>query len=194
MTQIGLGKKCSVLNRAQKIYYFKTCLSHLYLRCTDLLSPQMWVALFMGMPIIHNLQCIPLRVSTPVFMTTNSVPKVHVAIVDCLLEYQLIRALLRYSRKSLHDLCVHCSCAWSLLTSMYRSNTLPIASGALGGIDSVISPQNSLQLQIGNCVLSMFGYVGFKQCVNYGVATTMTINVELLLSVHDVAAPCMMTI
>ncbi len=33
MTQIGLRKICYVSNPAQKIYYFETRLSHLYLRC-----------------------------------------------------------------------------------------------------------------------------------------------------------------
>ncbi len=34
MTQIGLRKKCYVSNWAQKIYYFETRSSHLYLQCS----------------------------------------------------------------------------------------------------------------------------------------------------------------
>ncbi len=81
---------------------------------TGIVSPWMWVAPSMGMPIIHNLQCIPYRTSTPVLMAINSAPKVHLSIVDCPLEHQLTKAVFRHIRNLFCNLCVRWSPAWSL--------------------------------------------------------------------------------
>ncbi len=85
--------------------------------------------------IIDNLHHMPCRISMNEFMTTNSAPKVHISIIDCLFQYQLTNAVLRCVRKPVQDLCICYSPTWSLSMNILRSTAFPIALSALWGID-----------------------------------------------------------
>ena len=90
----------------------------------------------MGIPIILHLYWVACKVSTPMFMVTNSVPNTDVSMVDCFLENQLMSDIFMLIMNPVLDLLVHLFQAWLMFTNIHRFMSFPLGGGALGGIAS----------------------------------------------------------
>ncbi len=136
--------------------------------------------------ITCNIYLVGFLRLTAVFMATNSVLKLHISVVDCFFEHQLIHTVFWCRKNPVWYLYECLLPVWSISMNMQRSTAFPNLSGTLNRIDSSTSPYYSLQTRRGNRVSNTVRSI---HDLVLWCRTKCIKNAKILLGVPDMVVP-----